>query len=226
MKSIPFLAVALLITAAPVASAKDCCRQRRCQPCGGNRVAAVQWYKAKDGTLREKIPYMRALSRAEDADDMEIALRGVEEELAAATEAATAQAAEIAALKKQLEEQVAATAAATDRATRAEAKVAEVTASLEKSVAEAGAAATARDEAKAALAKANEQVSQLTAEKEKLAAEISNTTGEIERLKQEAVESKKVAVATEDYDADPPKGDDSKEEAPAEEEPAEEPKAE
>jgi chromosome segregation ATPase len=226
MKSISFLAVALLITAAPLASAKDCCGQSRCQPCGGNRVIATQWYKAKDGTLREKVPYWQALSRAEDADDMEIELRGVQEELAAATETATTQDAEIAALRQQLEEQVAATAAATERANKAEASVAELTAALEKSVAEAGAAATARDEAKAALAMATEQVSNLTAEREKMVAEIANATSEIERLKQEAVESKKVAVATEDYDADPQEGDEPKEETPVEEEPAEEPKAE
>ena len=44
----------------------------------------AEWYKAKDGSLREKPEYWAAVSRAEDADDMEIVLRGVQQELVAA----------------------------------------------------------------------------------------------------------------------------------------------
>ena len=45
--------------------------------CSTGSGSSTRWYKAKDGTFREMMPYMDALSRAEDADDMDIVLRGV-----------------------------------------------------------------------------------------------------------------------------------------------------
>ncbi len=57
----------------------------------------------------------------------------------------------------------------------------------------------------------------LTTERDELNTQITAASTEIERLKQEAVESKKVAVATEDYEADSSEGGDDAEDAPAEE---------
>ena len=65
-------------------------------------TTTTQWYKAKDGTYREMMPYAKALSRAEDADDMEIALRKTQEELAASSAAAEKTTAELAATRQEL----------------------------------------------------------------------------------------------------------------------------
>ena len=227
MKSSPLLAAAILMSSLPSVSAADCCRPQRCQPCG--TASATQWYTAKDGTLREKMPYRQALSRAEDADDMEIELRGVREELTAAQEASTqateAHATELAALRKQLEEQVAATKAANDRAATAEAanaaaesKVAELTAALEQSKSQAAAVTAERDAAKAEVATAATQIKELTAERDKLLDDLKNANGEIERLKQEAAESKKAALESEDAADEPSDDTPAEEEQPAAEE--------
>ncbi len=66
-------------------------------------TTTTQWYKAKDGTYREMMPYAKALSRAEDADDMEIALRKTEEELSTAKATAEKTSAELAATRQELE---------------------------------------------------------------------------------------------------------------------------
>jgi len=66
-------------------------------------TTTVQWYKAKDGTYREMIPYARALSRAEDADDMEIALRKSEEELTAVKTTAEKTSADLVTTRQELE---------------------------------------------------------------------------------------------------------------------------
>ena len=63
-------------------------------------ATAKQWYRAKDGTYREMIPYAKALSRAEDADDMEIALLKTEADLAASKAAADKTNEELAATQK------------------------------------------------------------------------------------------------------------------------------
>lgn len=208
MKYLPLFAAVLLLTPTLEAGSKSCCQVRRCNPCGSS---GTRWYKAKDGTYREMMPYREALSRAEDADDMEIELRGVREELTAAQEAAASEKealqAELAALKKQLEDQVAATAAEKARADKADAQVAQLQESQKKAEA---AAADLQKQLNEAVAAKDEALKQVT----ELAARVENDGKEIERLKQEALESKKVAVATEDYDADPA-GDDPK--APADE---------
>ncbi len=73
MKYVSLFAAVILLT--PVLEAGNCCKVRQCKPC---RTSCTQWYKAKDGTYREMIPYREALSRAEDADDMEIELRAAQ----------------------------------------------------------------------------------------------------------------------------------------------------
>ncbi len=94
--------------------------------------STVRWYKAKDGTYREMMPYAKALSRAEDADDMEPVLKKTQADLAAANDQVAQTKAEsdklkaeletqIAELQKQLEASRAATVAQTERADKAEA---------------------------------------------------------------------------------------------------------
>ncbi len=230
MKYILFFATIMLLTPSLEAGNRQCRLVRKCNLFGTRTTSVTQWYTAKDGTLREKIPYREALSRSEDADDMEIALRGIREELAAAQTAAAEQeeslAAEIAGLRIQLAEQVAATAAQTARADKAEfdhkAAVTQVTSLQEthkKSEATLAQVQAQLKEATAAGAELTNQAKSLTEEREKLVAQIKTAADEINVLKQAAVKTEKVAVATDDYDADPPKEDDA-EEAAAEEPPA------
>jgi len=110
----------------------------------------------------------------------------------AAAEQQEALDAELAGLRIQLEEQVAATAAQTVRADKAEA-------AHKAAVTQVASLQTQLKKASAAGAELTNQVNSLTEEREKLTAQIKTT-----------------AVATEDYEADPPKADDA-EEAPAEE---------
>ena len=220
MKSILFLATAILLTPAVEGGTKNCCQVRKCNPCGYATTGATQWYTAKDGTLREKMPYRAALSRAEDADDMEIELRGVREELTAVQQAAAekqeALTAELAALREQLAEQLAAATAQQDRAEKAEAAQQAAAAQLIElqttSEAELTQVRTELQEAVAARDELASQVKTMAEQQEKLTADVTAANSEIERLEQEAVKNKKVAVVTKDYDSDPPKNDDTGEE--------------
>ena len=103
-----------------------------CQPTCQPGCSSVRWYKAKDGTYREMMPYAKALSRAEDADDMEPVLKKIQADLTAANDVVAQTRAEseklkvemeaqIAELQKQLEAQKAMTVAQADRAEKAEA---------------------------------------------------------------------------------------------------------
>lgn len=107
--------------------------------CCSSKCSTTRWYKAKDGTYREMLPYMKALDRAEDADDMEPVLKQTQADLVAsqaATESAKAEIeaakaeaaamkaemeAQIAELKKQLEAEQKTAASQKDRADKAEA---------------------------------------------------------------------------------------------------------
>lgn len=126
--------IAILIAATEVAHAghKVCCvtYTRCCTPLAGGKVS--RWYRAKDGSLREQVSYEKALSRAEDADDLERALKSVREELTQERERASAVAnaaesdrqareAQVAALQAQLEAALAESAAQRQRADTAEA---------------------------------------------------------------------------------------------------------
>ncbi|MCA9060458.1 MAG: hypothetical protein KDA85_18235 [Planctomycetaceae bacterium] len=90
------LALLIALALSPLAQAgkSNCCTVKT--PCVSSSTncqtscSTTRWYKAKDGTLREMLPYMTALSRAEDADDLEIELRGVQEELVASQQATEA----------------------------------------------------------------------------------------------------------------------------------------
>jgi chromosome segregation ATPase len=189
---------------------------------------AVQWYKAKDGTLREKLPYWTALSRAEDADDMEIKLRDVQAELQS-TSAALAETkaaseklkaefeAQLAELKQQLadeRQQVASQKERGDKAeaalTSANAQITELTGVSKKSAEDLAAVSTElknvvaeRDGLKSANTDLQKQVTDLTAAKNAADAALKTTQDELNKAKQEAVESKKVQVQ-----AEAPKKDD------------------
>ena len=98
-----------------IAANSDCCRSNdNCKPSacgmtsgGSQTCSSTRWYKAKDGTFREMMPYTAALSRAEDADDMEIQLRGVHEELATVKTNIDTIQADAAQLKTELESRIA-----------------------------------------------------------------------------------------------------------------------
>ena len=89
MKNICYLiaAAVLVVSPAMAGKSKTCTTTRVCSTSKSNNCSpcnsrTTQWYKAKDGTYCEMLPYWDALSRAEDADDMEIELKATQEELA------------------------------------------------------------------------------------------------------------------------------------------------
>lgn len=190
-----------------------------CQPKSTCCTPAVQWYKAKDGTLREKLPYWTALSRAEDADDLEIKLHAVEDELTAAqtelqetrSAAASVQAMleqQIAELRNQLEAEKQSVAAQKARAEKAEseqksavAQLAEVKSSSEQLQARLAsvqndlkAAAEERDKLKSSNESLQKQVSELTTAKENAEKSLREAQEQLNRVKQDAAETKKPEV--------------------------------
>ncbi|MDA1230314.1 MAG: hypothetical protein O2856_06030 [Planctomycetota bacterium] len=229
------------------ASAKSNCSPNACNTCvtsACNTRSGVltRWYKAKDGTFREMMPYMDALSRAEDADDMEIQLRGVNEELTAARlsiEAIQADTAKLkseletqnAELKKQLADEQATVAAQKERGDKAEAaykQSVEQIASLRESGkksdellktarTELKETAEERDTLKTARVELEKKLADITAAKAAAEEAVKVSQKEIERAKQEATEAKKAAVEAEAKAKDAPKPDEPK---PATEEPA------
>ena len=194
-----------------------------CQTTGGGRTSgSTCWYKAKDGTFREMMPYTEALSRAEDADDMEIQLKGVQAELATATTNIETVQADAAKLKTELESQIAAltqqleserqtVATQKERADKAEAahkQCIEQIASLRESGTKSEESLKAvqvdlrksveeRDSLKTGRAELEQKLTDMTAAK--ISAEEAAKVGqqELEKLKQEAAEAKKAAVETE-----------------------------
>ncbi len=217
------ITVALAFGATAVAGQCACNKPvaASCSPC-----QTVQWYKAKDGTFREKMPYSKALDRAEDADDMEPVLKKTQADLAASTaqtEAANseltqikaekaAMEAQLAELKKQLDTEKQNTASQTERAIKAEAAhklcVEQVAQLRDEAKRNDEAAATVkgelkttseeRDALKTAKSDLEKQVTDLNSAK--TAAEEANKSAqqELEKLKQEAAESKKAKIEEEE----------------------------
>ena len=204
---------------------------------GTNTCRSTRWYKAKDGTFREMMPYMDALSRAEDADDMEIQLKGVQVQLETANASiATVQSdaaklkaeleSQIAALKQQLESELQAVASQKERGNKAEAahkqcieQIAGLRDSSKKSEESLKAAQgelnktkEERDSLKTARAELEQKLSDVTAAK--IAAEEATKVSqqELEKLKHDAAEAKKSAVESDAKSDDAPK--------PGEEKPA------
>lgn len=212
--------------------------------CSTGSGTSTRWYKAKDGTFREMMPYMDALSRAEDADDMEIVLRGVQEELTTAkTNIETIQAdaaklktdleSQIAELQKQLEAEKTAVAAQKERGDKAEAahkqsveQIATLRDSAKKSEeslkstqGELKKTSEEREALKTARADLEKKLADMTANMDaakKTAEEAAKVSQqEIEKLKQEAAEAKKAAVEAEAKAKEDPKPEDPKPEADA-----------
>lgn len=210
------LAVALAFGSISEAGLKSCLKPEKnnCSPCNTTR-----WYKAKDGTYREMMPYKDALSRAEDADDMEPVLKQAQADLTAAkaeieavkTEAANVKAAmeaQVAELNKQLEGEKQKLAAETTRAEKAETAhklcIEEVAQLREAGKKQDEALASAkgelkttteeRDALKTARADLEKQVTDLTAAKNAAEEALKAAQAELEKMKQEAAESKKATV--------------------------------
>lgn len=226
------LAMSLLAVASTAAAgnrAKCCSQGNRCQSTGCTQT--TRWYKAKDGTYREMMPYAEALSRAEDADDMEITLRGVREELTASVLNAEAAKAETAAVRAELEAQIAELrqqldagkqdlAAQTERADKAEAAhklSVETIAQLRDEARRSEEALTGvrnevktltgeRDGLKTAASEMEKQISDLTAARDASEEARRKAEEELARMKQEAAETKKAEVQEEkkEDDAAPP----------------------
>jgi len=211
-----------------VTANSNCCQtaNNNCQPSGGgtarcltNNGKSTRWYKAKDGTFREMMPYMDALSRAEDADDMEIQLKSVQVQLETANssiETVQADAAklkaelesQIATLKQQLESELQAVADQKERGDKAEAahkqcieQIAGLRDSGRKSEetlkatqGELKKTTEERDSLKIARAELEQKLTDMTAAK--LAAEEAAKVNqqELEKLKHDAAEAKKSVV--------------------------------
>jgi len=210
------------------AAAPTCCQPHtdHCSTSGGG---SNRWYKAKDGTYREMMNYRDALSRAEDADDMEIQLRGNQEELVAAKASIETMQSETAKLKADLESQIASlqqqleterqtVATQKERGDKAEAahkQCIEQIASLrdagrksnetlKATQSELSATTEERDSLKAARADLEQKLSDMTAAKASAEEAAKVSQQELEKLKHDAAESKKSAVETDDKaDASP-----------------------
>lgn len=191
--------------------------RKNCDPCQTTR-----WYKAKDGTYREMLSYSKALSRAEDADDMEPILKKTQEDLIAANEAIeqlkeesaaqkTALEAQIAELTKLLEAERLAKTAQQERADKAEStlktSVAEVSQlkeqnqklneSLTVSQAELKAATGERDSLKTSNADLEKKVADLTTSLKAAEDALKTAQEDLQKVQQEAAESKKVRIEEE-----------------------------
>lgn len=225
------LSATILLSATIEAGQKNCSQSACCNPC-----STTQWYKAKDGTYREMLPYAKALSRAEDADDMEPVLKKAQADLTAANEQIAAIRSESEKIKAELEAQVAelrqqldaekqSVAALKDRVNKAEeahklcieqvAQLKDDGKKKEEVLATAKADLTKvseeRDSLKAATADLEKQVSALTDAKNGLEEKLKAAQAELEKVKQEAAESKKAQVEEEKAE----KKDETPKDAPA-----------
>jgi chorismate mutase len=184
------------------------CRPVTCTTTTACATSSVQWYKAKDGTYREKLPYMTALSRAEDADDLEIELRETEEELASVRAAAEDEKAKLLA---ELEQMRAAVAQANAKADEEGKRAAMAEAAHKQSVEQLADLRDEQERSSRQLEQTREELKQTQqklvaaeAERKELADEVAalkqakeaaeSTPEEPEAPKQEAVQTDKPAV--------------------------------
>ena len=201
-----------------LASNPSCC-QTSGDSCPASACGSTRWHKAKDGTFREMMSYKDALSRAEDADDMEFQLKGVQEQLVAAqasietvqSDAATLKSSlesRIAALQQQLEAERQAVATQKERGDQAEAahkQCIEQVAGLREAGKKNDEALKAvqgelrttteeRDSLKAARAELEQKLSYMTAAKTSAEESAKVRQQELEKLKHDAAESKKPEI--------------------------------
>lgn len=164
------------------------------------------------------VPYWTALGRAEDADDLEIRLKGVETELVAANAAAATQQAEfearIAELTKQLDSERQIVAAEKSRADIAETKLAAsektivmLQESEKKSAEEIAACKLESEGLKTTSVDLQKQVNELIAARDAALAETQVVQARLTKVTQDAAESKKPEVQEEagKQDGDSPK---------------------
>ncbi len=209
-------------------SAKNRRAQRACLKARASGPTTRLW-KGKDGEIREVISYWAALHRSVEADQLEVDLAGVQSELettqaevvalrdtAAADKAAFEQ--QIAKLKNQLGKQRKLAASQKQRAAKAEAAVASLREADKKTQTiltkvRNELKQTATDQAK--LTAANVQLQKdmvdLAAAKDEATSAVQAAQAQIEKMKQEALESKKAAVVKEnaEYEDDPPQDKDT-----------------
>jgi chromosome segregation ATPase len=178
------------------------------------------------------VPYAKALSRAEDADDMEIQLKGVQAELATAItniETVHAEASklkidmesQIAALTQQLESERQIVAAQKERGDKAEAahkqcieQIAGLRDTAKKSEdslktvqGDLKKIAEERDSVKTARAELEQKLTDMTAAKANAEEAAKLGQQELEKLRQEAAEAKKAALEAEETEKDAAKPD-------------------
>jgi len=236
-KKMKHLLITLTVVLACTASARAGHKASGCKLASGNCCQTIGWYTAKDGTCREMVPYMTALSRAEDADDMEIKLKSTRGELnsvrvaaeSTKSEADAATAAlevQIAELQKQLDAEKQNVARQTERADTAEAahklcieSVAQLRdeaiqneKNLASTKAELKSATDDRDSLKSANAELEKQVAELNAAKTAADEARKAAQEELATIKQDAAEAKKAEVQDEPApkDGNKPKTDGDK----------------
>ena len=231
------LGVTLALGGVTEAGIKCCTKTKNvcCSP-----ASTTKWYKAKDGTLREMMPYMKALDRAEDADDMEPVLKQTRSDLAAANtsiesakteiEAVKAESAklkadmeaQLAELKTQLVAEKQAVASQKERADKAEAAhkvcIEEVAQLREQGKKQDEALASTKGELKTA-SEERDSLKTVKTDLEKQVADLEAAKKAVEdelaKMKQDAAEAKKAAVEGE---PEPKEGEDP---APGDEKPPE-----
>ncbi len=212
-----------------------CRTQKACTTSCASGPTTRLW-KGKDGEIREVITHWEALHRSVEADKLEVELAGVQSELettqaevvalrdkAAADKASFEQ--QIAKLKTQLGGQRKLAANQKQRAAKAEANVASLREADRKTQAiltkvQNELKQTAADRAKltAANAQLQKDMADMTAAKDEATSAVQAAQAEIEKMKQEALESKKATVVEEnaEYEDDPPKDKDAATDEPSE----------
>lgn len=250
MKPFCTLMTIFLAAASSIATASgDCCVPKKAG-CNSPGTGIIRWYKAKDGTYREQLPYWTAMSRAEDADDLEIKLKAVEQTLTetqAAQEATVKSAADektalesqIAALTQELAAAKQTAVSEKERADKAEASLAEtvkLAAELELAKKTGDEALTAvrgelkatqddRDAMKTANADLQKQVAALNESRSALEAQLKSTQDQLEKMKQDAAPTTKPEVVEEKKAEGDPAAEPKSEGSESPEAPKEEPAA-
>jgi chromosome segregation protein len=215
-------------------SISNCCQTAN-DNCPSTACGSTRWYKAKDGTLREMMSYKDALSRAEDADDVEHRMKEVQEQLVAAkasietvqADAATLKSSmesQLAALQQQLDTERQAVAAQKERGDKAEAahkqsieQIAALRETSKKSedllnAAQAKLKETAqeRDSLKAAKAELEQKLSDMSAARAAAEDAAKVSQQELEKQKLDAAEGKKSVIETDEKAQNSPEPDTEK----------------
>ena len=200
MKYILFFAAAMLLSTVLVAETKNCRRVRKGKDSGSVVTVGRQRSIVRDtGALQLELGEVRdeLVTARQTAADLKKAFSLETDSLIE----------ELAAFKTRLEKQQATTAVEKERGDKAEAAIVQLRLTLNAVI-----------EVRDALAK---QVNALTDERRTLIAQANSANLEIEHLKKESFENRKVTTATKNYEANPPKDGDTEDDTSAEEETSE-----